>query len=72
MKAYIQDLCGDEGSGTEQSPVDIDCAILQCMLQDAIFEKLVGNCGKDINFDTLTELKGVVECFKVQQAKYDL
>lgn len=34
MKAYIQDLCGDE------NPVDIDCAVLQCMLQDAIFEKL--------------------------------
>lgn len=37
MKSYIQDLCGDE------NPVDIDCAILQCMLQDAIFEKLTSN-----------------------------
>lgn len=35
MKSYIQDLCGDE------NPVDIDVAILQCMLQDVIFEKLV-------------------------------
>ena len=35
MKSYIQDLCGDEDS------VVIDLAILQCMLQEAIFEKLV-------------------------------
>lgn len=50
MKAYIQDLCGDEDH------VVVDCAILQCMLQDAIFEKLVGNVGKPIDFDTLTEV----------------
>ena len=37
MKAYIQDLCGDEDT------VVIDCAILQCMLQEAIFEKLTSN-----------------------------
>jgi hypothetical protein len=36
MKAYIQDLCGDE------NPIDIDCAILQCMLQDVMFEALLG------------------------------
>lgn len=40
MKAYIQDLCGDE------NPVDIDCAILQCVLQDAIFERLVAGQGR--------------------------
>jgi len=35
MKAYIQSgLVGDE------NPIDIDCSILQCMLQEAIFEKL--------------------------------
>lgn len=42
MKSYIQDLCGDE------DPVVIDTAILQCMLQDTIFEKLVGNIGVPI------------------------
>lgn len=36
MKSYIQDFCGDEDS------VVIDLAILQCMLQEVIFEKLVG------------------------------
>lgn len=36
MKSYIQDLCGDEDS------VVIDCAILSCLLQDAIFEALLG------------------------------
>lgn len=51
MKSYIQDLCGDE------NPVDIDCAILQCMLQDAIFEKLVG---KPFNTDVMAELKDVI------------
>lgn len=36
MKAYIQsELVGDEDS------VDIDCAILQCELQDAIFKALM-------------------------------
>ncbi len=35
MKAYITDLVGDE------NPIDIDCSILQCMLQEAIFEKLI-------------------------------
>ena len=40
MKSYIQDLCGDE------NPIDIDCAILQCMLQDAIFERLVAGQGR--------------------------
>lgn len=42
-KAYIQDLCGDE------NPIDIDCAILQCMLQDAIFEALMSK-KTDTNF----------------------
>lgn len=37
MKSYIQDLCGDEDT------VVIDCAILNCLLQDAIFEKLTGD-----------------------------
>jgi hypothetical protein len=36
VKSYIQDLCGDE------NPIDIDVAILQCMLQQAIFEALLG------------------------------
>lgn len=51
MKSYIQDICGDEDT------VVIDCAILQCMLQDAIFEKLVG---KPIDFDTLTEVNTTI------------
>jgi hypothetical protein len=46
MKSYIQDLCGDE------NPIDIDVAILQCLLQDAIFEKLVGNIGVPIGDKT--------------------
>ena len=40
MKSYIQDLCGDE------NPIVIDCAILQCMLQEAIFERLVAVQGR--------------------------
>lgn len=51
MKSYIQDLCGDEDT------VVIDYAILQCMLQDAVFEKLVG---KPFNTDVMAELKDVV------------
>lgn len=51
MKAYIQDLCGDE------DPVVIDVAILECCLQDVIFEKLVG---KPINKTTQEEIVSVV------------
>lgn len=40
MKSYIQDLCGDENA------IDIDIAILNCLLQDAVFESLMG---KDYN-----------------------
>lgn len=36
MEAYIQDLCGDE------NPADIDCAILQCLIKDAILEQFRG------------------------------
>jgi len=42
MKAYIQDICGDE------DPLDIDVAILQCLLQDAIFELLRQQVGKPV------------------------
>ena len=51
MKAYIQDLCGDEDT------VVIDVAILQCMLQDAIFEKLVGQRTNEI---TQEEVVGAI------------
>jgi len=44
MKAYIQDICGDE------DPLDIDVAILQCLLQDAIFEKFIGMKTKEIKY----------------------
>ena len=50
MKAYIQDLCGDE------NPIDIDCAILQCMLQEAIFEKLVSWDGKSVTEKDIADL----------------
>jgi len=36
MKSYIQDLCGDEDSAV------VDVAILNCLLQDAVFEALLG------------------------------
>lgn len=45
MKSYIQDLCGDE------NPIDIDLAILQCLLQDAMFEKLL-NAPMKISVET--------------------
>lgn len=51
MKSYIQDLCGDE------NPIVIDVAILQCMLQDAIFEKLVGS---SINSDAVDIVHNVL------------
>ena len=51
MKSYIQGLCGDE------NPIDIDCAILQCMLQDAIFERLIG---KPVTSDTMDEINKAV------------
>lgn len=51
MKAYIQDLCGDEDH------VVVDCAILQCMLQDAIFERVVG---KPTTSETLKELNDCI------------
>jgi hypothetical protein len=35
MRAYLTDFVGDENS------IDIDCGILKCNLQDAIFEKLI-------------------------------
>lgn len=35
MKSYIEDFVGDE------NPIDIDCAILQCLLQEAIYDRLV-------------------------------
>ena len=44
MKSYIQDLCGDEDT------VVIDVAILQCMLQEAIFEALLGKEFETIPF----------------------
>ena len=44
MKAYIQDICGDE------DPLDIDRAILQCLLQDAIFEKFMGMKTKEVKY----------------------
>ena len=40
VKACITDLVGDERAGTEQFPVDIDCSIIQCVLQEAIYERL--------------------------------
>lgn len=44
MKSYIQDLCGDEDT------VVIDCAILNCLLQDAIFEALMGEKFGTVSF----------------------
>jgi len=44
MKSYIQDLCGDE------NPIDIDCAILNCLLQDATFEALLGKKYGTVSF----------------------
>ena len=55
MKAYIQDLCGDE------DPLDIDVAILQCLLQDAIFEKFIGMKTKEVHCaDVLDATSGVI------------
>lgn len=55
MKAYIQDLCGDE------YPLDIDVAILQHLLQDAIFEKFIGMKTKEVHCaDVLDATSGVI------------
>ena len=55
MKAYIQDLCGDEDSK------DIDMAILQCLLQDAIFEKFIGMKTKEVKYaDVVDAISGVI------------
>lgn len=51
MKAYLTDLVGDE------NPVDIDCGIIKCNIQDAIFEKLI-NTPK--NSDLLNDIEGAV------------
>lgn len=51
MKSYIQDLCGDEGT------VVIDCAILECNLKDAIFDKLVGSM---MNKETIDKTHDVI------------
>lgn len=49
--SYIQDLVGDE------NPIDIHCAILQCMLQDAIFERLVAGQGrKPATMEEITDI----------------
>lgn len=50
MKAYIQDLCGDEDT------LDIDRAILQCLLQDAIFEKLIGMKTKEVKYADVVDV----------------
>lgn len=42
MKSYIQDLCGDEDT------VVIDVAILNCLLQDAIYRVLA----EEVNEET--------------------
>lgn len=56
MKSYIQDLCGDE------NPIDIDCAILQCMLQDAIFEILLKQVGKPVTEEAHRKIIRYVSC----------
>lgn len=56
MKSYIQDLCGDE------NPIDIDCAILQCMLQDAIFEALLQQIGKPVTEELHRDIIRYVSC----------
>lgn len=56
MKSYIQDLCGDE------DPLDIDRAILQCLLQDAIFEKLIGMKTKEVKCADVLDAINEVMC----------
>ena len=56
MKAYIQDLCGDEDT------VVIDCAILNCLLQDAIFEILLKQVGKPVTEEVQYEIIRYVSC----------
>jgi hypothetical protein len=51
MKAYLTDFVGDENS------IDIDCGILKCNLQDAIFEKLIN---APTNSDVLKGVEGAV------------
>lgn len=42
MKTYVIDIVGDE------NPIDIDVAILNCILQDAVFELLRQQVGKPV------------------------
>jgi hypothetical protein len=56
MKSYIQDLCGDEDT------VVIDCAILQCRMQDVIFEILLKQVGKPLTEWTQNEIIRYVSC----------
>lgn len=67
MKAYIQDLCGDE------DPLDIDRAILQCLLQDAIFEKFIGMKTKEVHCaDVLDTISGVMYSIPYVSFTYEL
>lgn len=67
MKAYIQDLCGDEDT------LDIDRAILQCLLQDAIFEKLIGMKTKEVKCaDVLDAINGVMYSIPYVSYNYEL
>ena len=56
MKSYIQDLCGDEDT------VVIDCAILQCRMQDVIFEILLKQVGKPVTEEVQYEIMKYVTC----------
>lgn len=67
VKAYITDLCGDE------DPLDIDKAILQCLLQDAIFEKLIGMKTKEVHCaDVLDAISGVIYSIPYVAFTYEL
>lgn len=52
MKSYIQDLCGDEDG------VVIDFAILECVLQEAVYEALLTRKMEKVSVDFL---RGICE-----------
>lgn len=50
MKSYIEGFVGDE------NPTDIDCAILQCLLQEAIYDRLVNTTTNVISMIDIEEV----------------
>ena len=67
MKTYVTDIVGDE------NPIDIDVAILQCLLQDAIFEKFIGMKTKEVKYAGVVDaINGVIYGVPYVSYNYEL